>query len=202
MFKAKKYDHLFKTPGFSEELLKNHFQLYEGYIKSANQLNELFLQLTRDGKLKQAEFAELKRRFSWEFNGIRLHEFYFENLSRESSRLEKNGQLFSKIAENFGSYQNWEKEFTAMGVMRGIGWVMLSYDPVANHLFNCWINEHNLGLLAGTEILLVLDVFEHAYMIDYGVKRDGYLEAFMNAINWTEVNNRFEKHALLLEART
>jgi Fe-Mn family superoxide dismutase len=202
MFKPKKYEHLLKTPGFSDDLLKNHFQLYEGYVKGANQLNELFLSMSKEGKLKSPEFAELKRRFSWEFNGIRLHEYYFENMSKEGSRLEKSSQFFLKISEDFGSYQNWEKEFMAMGAMRGIGWVILAYDPVSNHLFNCWINEHNLGFLAGTEILLVMDVFEHAFMIDYGVKREGYLEAFMKALHWTEVNNRYERQITLLEART
>lgn len=199
MFKPKKYDPLFSTPGFSDDLLKNHFQLYEGYVKSANQLNELFLSMSKEGRLTSPEFSELKRRFSWEFNGMKLHEYYFENLTKEGSLLDKNSRFFLKISEDFGSYRNWEKEFTAMGAIRGIGWVLLSYDPVSDHLFNCWINEHNLGLLAGTEILLVMDVFEHAYMIDYGVKRDGYLESFMKAIHWIEVTDRFEKQIALQE---
>ena len=96
-----------------------------------------------------------------------------------------------KLIEQFGSHENWEKDFKAVGSMRGIGWAILYYDSTVGRLFNIWIDEHDMGHVAGCQPLLVLDVFEHAYVLDYGIKRAGYIEAFFNAINWEEVTRRF-----------
>ena len=92
--------------------------------------------------------------------------------------------------KEFGSYDFFEKDFKAMGAMRGIGWVILYYDKQAERLFNVWINEHDTGHFSGCVPLLVMDVFEHAYMLDYGIKRADYIEAFMKAINWEAVGKR------------
>ena len=93
--------------------------------------------------------------------------------------------------ETFVSYQDWEKAFKAVGTMRGIGWVILYYDPEGKRFFNCWVNEHDVGHLAGAIPLLVMDVFEHAYMVDYGLKKADYIEAFFKAIDWSVVEKRF-----------
>ena len=98
---------------------------------------------------------------------------------------------------DFGSVEAWQKDFKATGAMRGIGWVVLAYDPGASRLFNFWINEHDTGHAAGLPPLVVMDVFEHAYMQDYGVKKDGYLEAFFKALDWSEAARRFQEHAAL-----
>jgi Fe-Mn family superoxide dismutase len=96
------------------------------------------------------------------------------------------------IAE-FGSHEAWEKDFRAVGAMRGIGWTVLYYDPQGDKLLNVWINEHDVGHLAGCVPLLVMDVFEHAFMIDYGLKRADYIATFFNAIDWAIVEKRFAK---------
>lgn len=187
-YETKNYDHLLGTDGFSDNLLKNHFTLYDGYVKNTNKVNELSKQYAKEGK--NVEYAELKRRFGWEFNGMRLHEYYFDNLKKGGSTLAKDSELAKKINENFGSVDDFLIDFKANGAMRGIGWVILSYDRLGDHLYNTWINEHDLGHLAGATPLLVMDVFEHAFITDYGLKRADYIAAFVQAINWEAVQNR------------
>jgi Fe-Mn family superoxide dismutase len=123
---------------------------------------------------------------------MRLHEYYFENMTKNKVELNKESAFYRKIQEDFGSWENWEKDFKSTGAMRGIGWAVLYYDPIAKKLFNTWINEHDVGHIAACPIILIMDVFEHAYMIDYGLKRADYIEAFFNAIDWNVVITRFE----------
>jgi superoxide dismutase, Fe-Mn family len=189
-YTAKDYTALIGTPGFSETLLKNHFTLYQGYVTNTNKLLDTLDALLKDGKAGTPEYAELKRRLGWEFDGMRLHEFYFENLG--ASSLAQDGPLARKLAADFGSYENWEKDFKATGAMRGIGWTILYLDPVAGRLVNVWVNEHDGGHLAGATPLLIMDVFEHAFMIDYGLKRADYIASFFNAINWKAVEARLK----------
>ena len=191
-YQAKDYSRLLGTPGFSEQLLKNHFTLYQGYVNNTNKLAETLKAMLKEGKANTPEYAELKRRFGWEWNGMRLHEYYFDNLVNGGKPLDPNSDLAKKIDEDFGSYAEWEKEFKATGVMRGIGWVVLYLDPISNKLFNSWINEHDIGHLAGCKLLLVMDVFEHAFMIDYGLKRADYVEAFFKNIDWSVVSSRLK----------
>lgn len=196
MYQAKNYEHLLGTAGFSDTLLKNHFTLYEWYVTNANKIIEIL-----SGKEPGTpEYAELKRRFGWEWNGMKLHELYFGNMKNGGSDKTKAEALIKKIEEDFGSYENWEKDFKGVGAMRGIGWVILAHDPSTDaqgkqngELFNVWINEHDMGHLAGTTPILVMDVFEHAFMLDYGLKRADYINAFFKAINWSEAENRLSK---------
>lgn len=190
-YEAKNFDHLIGTLGFSETLLKNHFTLYQGYATNTNKLADALAAMVKEGKTGTPEYAELKRRFGWEFNGMRLHELYFGNMSKNNIILNNKSQFFKILTENFGSYEGFVKDFKASGTMRGIGWVILAYDLVVKRLFNVWINEHDAGHLAGAAPLLVMDVFEHAYMIDYGLKKVDYIEAFFKSINWKEVEDRF-----------
>jgi Fe-Mn family superoxide dismutase len=150
-------------------------------------------QLLKEGKTGTAEYAELKRRFGWEFDGMRLHEYYFENLGGKGGIL-KGGKLFQKLGESFGSYEAWERDFRATGSMRGIGWAVLYQDIPSGKFFNFWINEHDVGHPSGGMPILIMDVFEHAFMIDYGLKRADYIEAFFRNINWTEVEKRLLVH--------
>jgi Fe-Mn family superoxide dismutase len=188
-YTAKDFGQLLGMAGFSDMLLKNHFTLYQGYVTNTNKLIEMLTQMLKEGKIGTPEFAELKRRFGWEFNGMRLHEYYFENLGGKGE-LEKGGKLFKKISEDFGSYEFWEKDFKATGSMRGIGWTVLYQDPATGKLINFWINEHDAGHPAGCAPILILDVFEHAFMIDYGLKRADYIEAFFKNVNWKVAEGR------------
>ncbi len=192
-YQAKDFSHLLGIKGFSDNLLNNHFKLYQGYVTNTNKLAEALLNMVKEGKTSTPEFAELKRRFGWEFNGMRLHELYFENMSKDKKQLPESSKLYKKMAETFGSGENCHNDFTATGAMRGIGWVIMYYDPNSKRLFNTWINEHDIGHLAGCIPLLVMDVFEHAFMIDYGLNRADYIKSFIEAVDWNVVEKRFSK---------
>ena len=181
-YTAKDYGKLIGMDGFSDTLLNNHFTLYQGYVTNTNKVMELLAGKLKDGSTGP-EYAELKRRFGFEFNGMRLHEYYFGNLGGDG-KLDTNGALATKLAEAYGSYEAWETDFKATGAMRGIGWVVLYHDPDTGAVCNTWINEHETGHLAGCQPILVMDVFEHAFMIDYGLKRADYIGAFFRNIDW------------------
>lgn len=190
-YTAKDYNHLIGMKGFSETILKNHFTLYQGYVTNTNKIGDTLNLFVREGKTGLPEYAELKRRAGFEFNGMRLHEYYFENLAGKGQP-DKAGKLARKIGEEFGSFENWEKDFRGTATMRGIGWTILYQDNLTGALINQWINEHETGHLAGCVPLLILDVFEHAFMIDYGLKRADYIEAFFQNLNWDVIENRLQ----------
>jgi superoxide dismutase, Fe-Mn family len=190
-YTAKNYDKLIGMEGFSETLLKNHFTLYQGYVTNTNKVLEILEAFLKEGKTATPEYAELKRRLGWEFNGMRLHEYYFENLGGKA-QLDKAGKLAKKMEESFGSYEMWEKDFRATGAMRGIGWAVLYHDMVSGKLINFWINEHDVAHPAGCNPILIMDVFEHAFMIEYGLKRADYIEAFFKNIDWKAAEARLK----------
>lgn len=190
-YTAKDYSKLIGMEGFSEILLKNHFTLYQGYVTNTNKVLDTLEQMLKGDKAGTPEFAELKRRVGWEFNGMRLHEYYFENLGGKA-QIDKAGRLAKKMAEDFGGYEVWEKDFKATGSMRGIGWVVLYQDISNGRLINFWINEHDVSHPAGCIPLLIMDVFEHAFMLDYGLKRTDYIGAFFKNINWQTVEARLK----------
>lgn len=185
-YAKKDFSHLLGLPGLSDQLLQNHFTLYEGYVTNTNKIIE-FLDSKEAGT---PEYSELQRRLGWEWNGMRLHELYFSNMTKNPLPLAE-GALQEKLIAVYGSLENWQKNFLATGAMRGIGWVLLVHDTEADELYSIWVNEHDMGLLASCKIILVMDVFEHAFMLDYGIKRADYLTVFMNAIDWTVAEKRF-----------
>jgi len=190
-YTAKDYARLLGMEGFSDALLKNHFTLYQGYVTNTNKLLDALDRMLKDGQVSAPEYAELKRRFGWEFNGMRLHEYYFDNLGGKAG-VQKDGKLATALAAYFGSVEAWEKDFRATGAMRGIGWVALYQDMVGGKLMNFWINEHDVSHPAGCNPILIMDVFEHAFMLDYGLKRADYIEAFFKNLNWTAAESRLK----------
>jgi len=191
IYKARDFSSLIGMEGFSETLLNNHFILYQGYVGNTNKLLALLASMIKEARVGTPEYAELKRRLGFEFNGMRLHEYYFGNIGGKKA-INRSGRLSMKLAEDFGSYEDWEKDFKGTGMMRGIGWVVLYQDNVSGRLFNQWINEHETGHLAGCVPVLIMDVFEHAYMIDYGLKRADYIEAYFKNIDWGAVESRLK----------
>jgi len=186
---AKDFSRLLGMDGFSDNLLKDHFALYEGYVKNVNLLHDL----SESTEVGSVQSAELRRRFGWEWNGMRLHELYFENLTKTPTRLTPSPETTKTISERFGSFEAWESDFRSAAMTRGIGWIMLVRNPSDNGLFNIWIDEHDKGHLSGTEPILVMDVFEHAFIRDYGLKRADYVESFMRAIDWETVSSRLSR---------
>lgn len=188
-YEAKDYAKLVGMPGFSEPLLKNHFTLYQGYVANTNKLLDGLGQLLQEGRAATPEYAELRRRLGWEFNGMRLHDLYFENLGGNGV-IDPGSRLAGRLVADFGSHEAWARDFRATGAMRGIGWAILYQDSPSGRLLNFWINEHDGGHPAGCRPLLIMDVFEHAFMLDYGLKRADYIEAFFAAIDWRSVEAR------------
>ncbi|MHB1118246.1 MAG: superoxide dismutase [Minisyncoccota bacterium] len=187
IYEAKNFEALLGTEGFSDILLRNHFTLYEGYVSNTNKVVDLL----KTAEVGTPQYNELKRRFGWEWNGMRLHELYFGNMTKGESLFDKKSALAKKIEEDFGSFEVWEKDFKGTGAIRGIGWAILARDIESGRLINVWVNEHDMGHLAGAIPLLVMDVFEHAFMLDYGLKRADYIAAFWKAIDWNVVSTRF-----------
>jgi Fe-Mn family superoxide dismutase len=189
-FAARDFTSLLGMQGFSETLLKNHFELYQGYVKNANLILGELERMTKEKRLDSPPAAELRRRFGWEYDSIRLHEYFFENLAKSAQPPDPASRLATRIREDFGSFENWKMDFEAVGEMRGIGWVILYHDPLRNRLMNAWITEHDAGHFVACAPILILDVFEHAYMLDYGIKKAGYIEAFFRNVDWNTVTSR------------
>ncbi len=188
MYDIKDYSYLKGIKGISDKLLENHFILYKGYVNNTNK----FLSTLKQADKSSLEYFELIRRFAWEFNGMRLHELYFENLSINPISFDENSDFGKLIINQFSSFENFEKEFKSLTAIRGIGWVILVYDPMQKKLLNIWVNEHNSGLLVGTIPLLIIDVFEHSYMIDYGLNKMEYVNIIFKSIDWKIVEKRFK----------
>ncbi|TFG47170.1 MAG: superoxide dismutase, partial [Dehalococcoidia bacterium] len=153
-YNAQDFSRLLGMVGFSDTILNNHFTLYQGYIKNTNKLIDLIDGLAKNGKGDSPEYAELQRRFGFEWNGMRLHEYYFGNLGGRSTP-SPSGKLVKKLTEACGSFEAWEVDFRAIGALRGVGWVILYQDTETGQLFNSWINLHESGHLAGCQPILV-----------------------------------------------
>jgi superoxide dismutase, Fe-Mn family len=190
-YTAKDFSFLLGMPGFSDTLLKNHFTLYQGYVTNTNKDLDLLGAMLKEGKQGTPEFAELKRRFGWEFNGMRLHEYYFDNLKGDGNQA-KAPTLTKRLQQQYGSFDAWATDFKATAAMRGIGWVVLYEDIESGLLVNQWINEHDVGHFAGGNPILIIDVFEHAFMTDYGLKRADYIASFFQNIKWGAAEERLE----------
>lgn len=181
------YSKLKGTEGFSDKALDIHFALYEGYVSNTNKLLELLGSVEKDSP----QYAELKRRLGWEWNGMRLHEFYFGGLGG-NGEIDQSGKLHKALEENFGSFEKWQEDFIATAKTRGIGWTILYQDAASGKFINFWINEHDAGHPSGLNLILNLDVFEHAFFVDYGKDRAVYIDAFMKNVNWEEIEKRLK----------
>lgn len=189
LYKAKNYTYLYGVPGFSRALLKTHFTLYQGYVKN---VNRLLKELGEMGDKTSACYAELKRRFGWEFCGMRLHEYYFDNLGCRPLA-KSHGAFIEYLRACFGGFDAWRDDFIHTGLMRGVGWAILFRDNQTGNLMNVWIEQHDKGHLAGCQPILVMDVWEHAYLCEFGLDRQSYIDTFLNSVDWNAVYERFAR---------
>lgn len=193
-YKPKEYD-LSGLDGISDKTLELHFKLYEGYVKETNNLSERIAKFLEDGKVDQDEmpaYSELTRRLGFEYNGMVLHEYYFGNMKRQGAGDPAKDTNFMKAAEaSFGAYDIWKADFVGIGKMRGVGWAMCYQNPANGRLSNHWITLHETGNVAGFTPVLVMDVWEHAFLLDYmPAERPKYIEAFFSNIDWDAVEGR------------
>jgi Fe-Mn family superoxide dismutase len=205
-YKAREFN-LSGLNGISDETLEVHFKLYEGYVNETNKLTEAITKFIQDGNVDQEEmpaYSELTRRLGFEYNGMVLHEYYFDNLkSGGGSGDPDRTAAFAKAAEStFGSYEIWKADFVGIGKMRGVGWAICYQNPSNGRLSNHWITLHETGNIAGFDPVLVMDVWEHAYLLDYKpAERPIYIEAFFSNIDWTIVEKRLQKNTGVRSAR-
>ncbi len=193
-YKVKEYLKPKNLIDISQEQIEQHWKLYKGYVDQVNKLNSELVKLRQEGKGNTLDYSDRRRRFGFEYNGMVLHEYYFENLDNSKEKPSK--ELIEAIENSFGSYKNWQDDFIQAGKTRGIGWVVLYLDPETKLLINVFVQDHEVGNIAGFEIILAMDVWEHAYMVDYqATQRPDYIDAFMKNINWKVVNKRFQEES-------
>lgn len=183
--------------GISDETLEMHFKLYAGYVTQTNLLNERIAEMLKDGKLDQEEvpaYSELTRRLGFEYNGMVLHELYFGNMRKNGDAEPPASSAFrAACAERFGSWERWKTDFVGVGKMRGVGWAACFLDPSTRRLSNQWITLHEVGGVVGFSPLLVMDVWEHAFLLDYAPSERGkYIEAFFQNVDWSVVDHRLD----------
>jgi superoxide dismutase, Fe-Mn family len=199
-YKARSFD-IHGLDGISDHTVDVHLKLYEGYVKETNNLTDHIREVLKDGKVDQEEmpaYSELKRRLGFEYNGMVLHEYYFDNLQSGGGTGDATTTSnFLKAAEaSFGSYDIWKADFVGIGKMRGVGWAICYENPANGRLSNHWITLHETGNVAGFNPILVMDVWEHAFLLDYKpAERPKYIEAFFSNINWTTVDSRVNSAA-------
>ncbi len=192
-YTPKKWD-LAGLQGISDNTLTVHFGLYEGYVKNTNLLNEQLSELIKGGNAAGANphFAELTRRLGFEYNGMRLHEYYFDNLTSKAGGSPASA-LTDALSASFGDFDTWKKDFAAVGAMRGVGWAIAYQDPWTGRISNHWITLHEEGNIGGFNPILVMDVWEHAFLLDYKpAERPKYIEAFFANVDWSAVESRLK----------
>lgn len=194
---AKKFD-LSGLNGISDKTLQMHFKLYEGYVANTNTLNKKLAAYVQNGQVDQdqyVQYSELKRRLGFEYNGMVLHEYYFGNMKQGGGgNPDQNSAFAQAVTKSFGSFDNWRADFIGVGKMRGVGWAITYLDPTTGNVNNHWITLHEDGNVAGYKPLLVMDVWEHAFLLDYAPsERPKYIDAFFSNIDWNVVEQRMNQ---------
>jgi Fe-Mn family superoxide dismutase len=175
--------------GLSETQISEHLKLYAGYVKNTNALLEKIELHKQNSEAMAIELSELVRRMGFEFNGMRLHEYYFAQFEKSEGSKDA---LKNELAKQYGSFEAWQNQASAVAMMRGIGWVLLVQDETNGNLITHWVSDHELGQLGGQKILFALDVWEHAYTVDYKpTERAKYVAAFWKNLNWQKVEERY-----------
>lgn len=205
IYKPKSFN-LSGLDGISDQTLEMHFKLYEGYVTNTNLLTQRIAAILADGKVDQEEvpaYSELTRRLGFEYNGMVLHEYYFGNMKRQGGGEAARGSKFREAVErSYPSYEIWKTDFVGIGKMRGVGWAICYLDPTGGHISNHWITLHETGNVSGFVPLLVMDVWEHAFLLDYKpADRPKYIEAFLSNVDWESVETRMKVEALATATR-
>ena len=189
-FTAKQFN-IRPLQGISVTTIAEHIKLYEGYVKHANLILEKIESL-KDKPESSYELSEARRRFGFEFDGMRNHELYFALLEGDSITI-SDSKLASKINEVFGSYDAWLSDFKTLAKTRGIGWAILYYDKNTNTLLNSWVDEQHLGHLVGLTPIITIDMWEHSFVADYQPSgKPNYINDFMSQVNWTVAEQIFD----------
>lgn len=191
-YEARKFN-LPDLKGISPKQLEVHLKLYEGYVKFVNQLRETLTDLRKDTEKNAYALGEVLRRFGFEYNGMKFHELYFEGFENGPTPLNENSSLMKSLVEKYGNFDEFWIHFKSVGLMRGIGWTVLYYDQKEKQPHVAWVSDHELGVLADSPIILAMDMWEHAFMIDYlPSEKSKYIDAFKENLNWDILEKRFK----------
>lgn len=178
--------------GISTKTIEEHLKLYSGYVKNTNLIIEKIAELGADAEKNALSISEAQRRFGFEFDGMRNHEYYFEQFEGEAKALSDDSELGKAIATEWGSFDAWMARFKTLAMTRGVGWAILYKDETNGRLLNTWVEEQHLGHLTGLKVILALDMWEHSYMLDYvPSEKKKYVEAFFANLNGEVVEKRF-----------
>ena len=177
--------------GISDDQIADHWNLYVAYVNQSNALKQELEALRLDGKSSTLSYADRRRRFGFEFAGMTLHEFYFANLKADVE-LNEEGDFAQAVKKSFGSLEAWKEDFTNTGKTRSIGWAICYMDPETGDLNNHFVQLHEEGNIPSFHPIVVMDVWEHAYMVDHKAGgRPDYISSVMSNINWDKVEQRY-----------
>ncbi len=181
--------------GLSKDQIAVHLALYEGYVKHTNLILDTIKKLrSEDAEGNAFTMNELRRRLGFEFDGMRMHEYYFEQLEGGAAVASGEGSLRKVAIEKYGGWEELLTHIKEVAGTRGIGWVVVYYDTVEATLHTAFVNDHEIGQLSGLPIILAVDLWEHAYMVDYKpAEKKTYVEAFLSNVNWPVVEARLAK---------
>lgn len=182
--------------GISRKSIDEHLALYQGYVKNFNAISALLPEYAKESDTHAHALSELIRRRSFEFDGMRLHELYFAQFEGGAAPLPTSGAFFEALVSTYGKAEHLEPYLKAIGNMRGPGWAILYYDPIGKELLAGFAGEQHQGHFATLPVILALDVWEHAFLLDYGATgKATYLDAFFKNLNWSVVEKRFAEAA-------
>lgn len=192
-FKVKDFK-LGELKGISSKTIEEHLKLYKGYVNNTNLIFNKLYELKNDPEKNSYLLAELQRRLGFEFGGMRNHEYYFSALSGGIKEINKEGKLYKKLTEDWGKYETFLEHFKFVALTRGIGWAILYFDKESNKFIVSWVDEQHMEHLAGCEIILALDMWEHSYYLDYiPAEKKKYIDSYFENINWSIIENNFDQ---------
>ncbi len=180
--------------GISAKTTETHLKLYAGYVKQTNTILGQIAELSKDAEKNSLILSELQRRFAFEFDGMRNHEYFFKQFESGASVISEGtaSSLKSEIAAEWGDFDLWLNRFKNIALTRGVGWAVLYYDPITKRLLNTWVDEQHIGHLTSLNFILGLDVWEHAFILDYApADKKKYVDAFFENLNWAVIEKRF-----------
>lgn len=179
--------------GISKESIDQHLGLYAGYVKNFNAISSALPEYAKDPQKNSHALAELIRRRSFEFGGMRLHEYYFEQLEGGAKELSQDGKLVQQFEKEYHGAGNFLEYFKMIAGIRGPGWAMLYWDAYGQQFLAGFSGEQHQGHFVTLPIVLALDVWEHTYILDYGATgRAKYIDAFFKNLNWGVIEQRFD----------
>lgn len=191
MYEAKKFGSIKELNGISERTMVEHYKLYEGYVKKYNEIVEKLQSVDLESANQTySDIRSLKVDLTFALGGVKNHEIYFGHLGGEGGK--PSGQLLEQIEKDFGSFEAWQKDMKATG-MAGRGWAWLAYDWDFKKLFNYIGDAQNTFPVWNAIPLIALDVYEHAYYLDFATKRADYIDAFFNNLDWSVIGENFDQ---------